>query len=56
MPDLLALDRCTGSEAPAKILSGISTPLKWDAWEQALQEHPDKLYAQYILRGLQEGF
>ena len=54
--DLVALDQCTGSDTPVKVLSGISTPLKRDVWEQALQKHPDKFYAQYIFRGVREGF
>ena len=45
-----------GSGPPLGVLSGISTPLRADAWEEALRGHPDRLYAGYILRGLREGF
>ena len=31
-------------------------PLKFNAWKEALVDHPDKTYAGYILRGISEGF
>ena len=27
----------------------IATPLRWTAWQQALLDHPDKVYADYVL-------
>ena len=33
-----------------------TTPLNVDAWQQALADHPDQTFAQYILRGIQQGF
>ena len=37
-------------------LQSIHTPLVVSAWDTALASHPDKTYAQYIVKGLQEGF
>ena len=34
----------------------ITTPLKLSKWEELLQEHPDKKFAGYILRGIGNGF
>ena len=32
------------------------TPLKLDAWQEALQDHPDQAFANYILGGIRNGF
>ena len=37
-------------------LAAIQTPLNLQVWSTSLQGHPDKDYAQYILRGLEFGF
>ena len=34
----------------------IQTSLKPDAWRELLQEHPDRWFAEYIVRGIKEGF
>lgn len=36
--------------------SVLSTTFKLAAWRVALQNHPDKRFAEFILRGIQEGF
>ena len=33
-----------------------STPLVLSAWEGALQLHPDRAFARYVVRGIREGF
>ena len=55
--DLLCLDACrppASSLPPA--LAAVSTPLVIPAWELALQAHPDRAFAQYIIDGLRHGF
>ena len=34
----------------------IVTPLRWEAWDYFLVNHPDQEYRRYIIAGLQEGF
>ncbi len=36
----------------------VHSPLRlhWDAWRTALSAHPDEVFAQYILRGIWQGF
>ena len=56
--ELLGLDRCrpvTASRSPSP-LSHIRTPLIMGAWRAALNHHPDSAFADYILRGLSQGF
>ena len=53
-----ALEKCPGPAGPAlpEALCQIVTPLKLDAWEEALREYPDQPVAELILRGIREGF
>ena len=37
-------------------LAEVVTPLILSAWKQKLERHPDKEYASYILRGIEQGF
>ena len=56
--DLMKLD----SHRPPKIVplptncTVTTTPLKVNEWEAALGAHPDRLFVQYILHGISEGF
>ena len=34
----------------------IVTPLKLEAWQEAMHDHPDQTFAAYILRGIEKGF
>ena len=54
---LLALEACADGrgELPA-YLCKIVTPLKLDAWQEALEDHPDQAFANYILGGIRNGF
>ena len=54
--DVLALDRCVGQSTVPPMLSAVTTPLNVDAWASMLARHPDRRYAEYIVRGLREGF
>ena len=56
--DLLALDTCRPQgDCTHLILSKtVSTPLSIGVWTQELSNHPDKLYSQYILQGIRNGF
>ncbi len=55
---LLELERV--SEGPSsRVLQGaeeVVTPLKWLSWWSELQEHPDKEWVEYLVRGLKYGF
>ena len=37
-------------------MSKIVTPLKLQAWQDALSDYPDRTFAAYILRGIERGF
>ena len=37
-------------------IQAITTPLCGEAWARELGEHPDKAYAAFIIRGIQNGF
>ena len=55
---LLELERV--SEGPdSRVLSGaeeVVTPLKWKKWKEELSEHPDKVWVEFLVRGIREGF
>lgn len=58
MDDLLALET-QPSAAPliiCPLLQHITTPLRVEAWESHLAGHSDPDFAQYLLRGTQQGF
>ena len=57
--DLMALERShlSGAKQPVhEELSRIVTPLILSHWETMLGSHPDRQFATYICKGLQEGF
>ena len=56
--DLLALEQSKTSDTIIhdQALCKIITPLRAGAWETCLQAHPDRLFAQYICKGIAEGF
>ena len=37
-------------------IAEIKTPLVLQAWKEKLARHPDREYAEYILKGIEEGF
>jgi len=37
-------------------MATVKTPLKLAAWQKKLQNHPDKDYCKYILKGIEKGF
>ena len=45
-----------GSLPPSVLGRGISTPLRVEAWEQALADHPHKEWVLALLRGMRQGF
>ena len=53
----MALESCVplGSSKETPIQGGL-TPLHHSAWEAALRDHPDRLFAEYICTGLRVGF
>ena len=54
MKDLLALEAMATGLGPTCFIP--ATPLVLPAWVQALADHPDKQFAEYILRGISCGF
>ena len=56
--DLLALEshQPPTKEATPIALTQITTPLNSEAWQACLQDHPDKDFANYILKGISQGF
>ncbi len=55
--DLLALDYCRPiQEYDCPQLSQIQTPLIIPSWQHALDTHPDRAFARYIINGLTHGF
>ena len=55
---LLALEKCRPGQArqlPPCLLK-ITTPLKLDTWREELKFYPDQQFAEYILRGIENGF
>ena len=41
---------------PPAVLSEISTPWDWQAWEDMLHTHPDREFADIIVNEIREGF
>ena len=55
--DLMCLDACRPQERPLpQELTSVSTPLVLSAWAAALQVHPDRAFARYVIDGLSHGF
>ena len=55
--ELLCLNFCRPlQEHTCQALIAVSTPLSLPAWEEALFDHPDQAYAQYICQDLRWGF
>ena len=55
--DLMCLDFCRPpTHNHSANLQEVSTPLILQTWSVAQEPHPDRAFADYILRGLQEGF
>ena len=46
----------TSGATPPPSWGAINTPLVVDEWRRQLVEHPDRDFAQYLLRGITEGF
>ena len=57
MTDLARLDGCRADRL--MLLTHLrvgSSPLVVDQWERRLKLHPDQNFAEFIVRGLREGF
>ena len=46
----------SSTNSPPTTWYAINTPLRVDEWQQQLKEHPDPEFAEYLLRGMTEGF
>ena len=56
--DLLKLEECVRS-SPRQIppqACVVTTPLSYAQWQEALALHPDRLFVQYLLTGISQGF
>ena len=56
MEDLRMLSSCIAPTPAPAALKGINTPLKREAWQVHLSQHPDKEFAGYLLQGIEHGF
>ena len=55
--DLLTFDLYRARDPElSKALCQVKTPLKVGAWVRALSTHLDRAFAQYVIRGIIEGF
>lgn len=54
MQDLQALEATATGQGPRSFQP--ATPLRLQEWQQALRQHPDKCFANYILGGISKGF
>ncbi len=37
-------------------LKEITTPLRWEVWDQKLVNHPEQRFRRYIIKGIKRGF
>ena len=56
MEDLLALEQARQTQAPAHSIGRAASPLHSQAWEAGLSTYPDQQFAQFLLRGIRDGF
>ena len=54
LPDLLELEATATGLGPSCFRP--ATPLRLQAWQKALADHPDQPFAQYMLNGIANGF
>ena len=58
MEELLQLD-AGRTTAPSRLpweMEEVNTPLRWQAWERSLEQHPDPRFRAYIANGIRFGF
>ena len=53
---LLAFDNCLSSHVSSSCAHQVQTPLVWEKWSRELSSHPDRVYVDYIRRGIANGF
>ena len=56
--DLVSLDQCRAA-VPVILPRGlgeVATPLVWRAWQACLARHPDRMFADWVVNGIREGF
>ena len=55
---LLELERVSGGRrsGPLTGAEAVITPLVWQQWERELEDHPDKEWVQFLVRGIRQGF
>ena len=55
---LMALARCTPltAQVHGREWETITSPLRISAWEKGLLCHPDRGFAEYVCKGIREGF
>ena len=56
MQDLQVFKATATGQGPCSCSFQPATPLRLQEWQQALQQHPDKCFANYILGGISKGF
>ncbi len=55
---LRELERVSRGEKSVALEGGdaVVTPLKWQEWSRELKENPDKEWAEFLVRGICQGF
>ena len=55
---LLELERVSEGEKSGTLggAEAVVSPLKWQEWERELEEHPDKEWMKFLVRGIRAGF
>ena len=48
--------RSPHSLPPRPLFATVATPLCLGAWKQHLRGHPDREFARFVFRGIEEGF
>ncbi len=56
MADLRTLESKVSPRPCSPQLAQVNTPLRAGKWESMLQDHPDQEFAQYLVKGIKEGF
>ena len=56
MEDLLALSSHQGAAGGSPLYASSHSPLVLESWRKLLIHHPDRMYVNYILSGIAEGF
>ena len=52
----MSLETCSQDRLVPRYMCKVTTPLKLQAWQDALSTYPDKKFVAYLLWGIESGF